>query len=83
MKFSYSFLFLWFSLGLGQQYPECTAEMTRTDECLAVINANACYNKYRFGNNDNTLTCIEGKDKAEKSKRVSLSQAVSLSHFAS
>jgi hypothetical protein len=53
----------------AQSYPECTAEVARSDDCAAVINANACYNKFRW--NAQTLTCIDGNDTAVKQKKVS------------
>jgi hypothetical protein len=53
----------------AQTYPECTREVARTDDCAAVINANACYNKFRW--NAQTLTCIDGTDNAAKAKKVS------------
>jgi hypothetical protein len=69
MKVFSSILALFSATVLAQSYPECTAELVRTDECAGVINANACYNKMGF-RNAQTLTCIEGKDDAEKKKRV-------------
>ena len=54
----------------AQTYPECTAEVARSDDCAAVINANACYNKFRW--NAQTLTCIDGNDNAVKQKKVKL-----------
>jgi Ulp1 family protease len=53
----------------AQAYPECTAEVARSDDCAAVINANACYNKFRW--NAQTLTCIDGNDNAVKQKKAS------------
>ncbi|RYN65215.1 hypothetical protein AA0118_g3266 [Alternaria tenuissima] len=55
----------------AQTYPECTAEVARSDDCAAVINANACYNKFRW--DAQTLTCIDGNDNAVKQKKVELS----------
>jgi hypothetical protein len=52
----------------AQIYPECTMEAARSDDCAAVINANACYNKFRW--NAQTLTCIDGTDNAVKAKKV-------------
>lgn len=60
---------LLFTLAHSQTYPECTAEVARTDDCAAVINANACYNKFRF-RDAQTLTCIDGTDTAKKQKQV-------------
>ncbi|KAF2689659.1 hypothetical protein K458DRAFT_384290 [Lentithecium fluviatile CBS 122367] len=71
MKLSHGvgFIALWIYGALAQSYPECTAEVARTDACASVINANACYNKFRF-QNAQTLTCIDGKDDADKKKKV-------------
>ncbi|KAJ4296201.1 hypothetical protein N0V90_006246 [Kalmusia sp. IMI 367209] len=69
MKGSFSLLAMFLSATLAQTYPECTAELVRTDECAGVINANACYNKNRF-QNAQTLQCIEGANDAEKKKRM-------------
>ncbi|KAH3944782.1 hypothetical protein HBH98_145220 [Parastagonospora nodorum] len=52
----------------AQTYPECTMEAARSDDCAAVINANACYNKFKW--NSQTLTCIDGTDNAVKAKKV-------------
>ncbi|KAF2821510.1 hypothetical protein CC86DRAFT_247715, partial [Ophiobolus disseminans] len=56
------------ALAAAQTFPECTKEVARTDDCAAVINANACYNKFRW--NAQTLTCIDGTDNATKQKMV-------------
>jgi hypothetical protein len=45
-------------------------EAARSDDCAAVINANACYNKFKW--NAQTLTCIDGTDSAVKAKKVCL-----------
>jgi hypothetical protein len=63
-------LVLTFTSVRAQSYPECTAEVARSDDCAAVINANACYNKFRW--NAQTLTCIDGTDTAVKQKMVRL-----------
>jgi hypothetical protein len=68
MHFSIPILTLFLTLAHGQTYQECTADLVRTDDCAGVIDANACYNKFRW--NAQTLTCIEGKDDAEKKRRV-------------
>lgn len=70
MKLSISLVAIWVALALGQAGTECTREMTETDDCLDVINANACYNKFRFGRNKQTLTCIHGDNDADKAKKV-------------
>ncbi|KAK3361449.1 hypothetical protein B0T24DRAFT_501069, partial [Lasiosphaeria ovina] len=69
MKLSLGFLALWFAVALGQDFPECTRQLARTDDCLAVIDSNACYNQYRF-TDARTLTCIDGKDTADKARKV-------------
>jgi hypothetical protein len=68
MKFSVHMLTLLLTLTAAQNYPECTFEVARSDDCAAVINANACYNKFRW--NAQTLTCIDGNDTAVKQKKV-------------
>ncbi|KAF2845529.1 hypothetical protein T440DRAFT_407701 [Plenodomus tracheiphilus IPT5] len=71
MKLLFSSSITFFVLAQAQTYPECTAEVARSDDCAAVINANACYNKFRF-QNAQTLTCIDGSDDAKKKKQVSM-----------
>jgi hypothetical protein len=66
MSFAITALLLAFSS--AQTYPECTRELVRSDDCAAVIDANACYNKFRW--NAQTLTCIDGTDNAVKAKKV-------------
>ncbi|CAP60868.1 uncharacterized protein PODANS_0_530 [Podospora anserina S mat+] len=73
MQLSLGLLALWASTSLGQSMQECTRELARTDECADVINPNACYNMYRF-NSARTLSCIEGKDDAERKRKVDLAQ---------
>jgi hypothetical protein len=70
MYFSLAITTLLFGFVSAQTYPECTREVARTDDCAAVINANACYNKFRW--NAQTLTCIDGTDNAAKAKKVSI-----------
>jgi len=72
MKLSLGCLTLWLAIVAAQSYPECTANVARTDECASVINANACYNKFGF-RNAQALTCIDGTSDAEKKKKVSAS----------
>lgn len=71
MRVSFGFLAATLATSLAQSYPECTAELVRTDDCAGVIDANACYNKMGF-RNAQTLQCIEGKDDTEKKRRVRL-----------
>jgi hypothetical protein len=69
MHISFPTVFLLFlTLTTAQTYPECTMDLARSDDCAAVINANACYNKFRW--NAQTLTCIDGTDNAVKTKKV-------------
>lgn len=68
MKATCFVLTVFLTATFAQTYPECTAELVRTDECTSVIDANACYNKFRW--NAQTLTCIDGKDTATKQKMV-------------
>lgn len=53
---------------LTQEFPECTKELIRTDDCAAVINPTACYNQFRWS--PPTLSCIEGADDEERKRRV-------------
>jgi hypothetical protein len=70
MKSPLPILALLLTFATAQSYPECTAEVARTDACAAVIDANACYNKVGF-RNAQTLTCIDGTSDADKKKKVS------------
>ncbi|KAF1917556.1 hypothetical protein BDU57DRAFT_571006 [Ampelomyces quisqualis] len=70
MRISLGLTTLLLALVSAQTFPECTAEAARTDDCAAVINANACYNKFRW--NAQTLTCIDGNDNVAKQKKVSI-----------
>ncbi|KAI5861262.1 hypothetical protein GGS23DRAFT_577830 [Durotheca rogersii] len=69
MKLSLASALLWLSVALGQQFPECTRELAATDDCADVINANACYNQFRFQNNQ-TLSCIGGTTNDERAQLV-------------
>ncbi|KAH6853267.1 hypothetical protein B0I37DRAFT_409456 [Chaetomium sp. MPI-CAGE-AT-0009] len=53
---------------LGQNFPECTRELLRTDDCAAVVNPNACYNQFRW--NARTLGCIEGENDTQRKQRA-------------
>ncbi|KAI5926706.1 hypothetical protein F4810DRAFT_653169 [Camillea tinctor] len=66
---SLAFVFLWATTALSQQVTECTAELAATDDCADVINANACYNQFRF-NSRQTLTCIGGTDDADRIRKA-------------
>lgn len=65
---AFPFINFFFALAAAQTYPECTFDVARSDDCAAVINANACYNKFRW--NAQTLTCIDGDNDAEKKRKV-------------
>lgn len=69
MKVSIQLFTLCVSAAFGQSFPECTRELARTDECASVINANACYNQYRF-NGATTLTCVDGTSDADRKAKV-------------
>ncbi|KAI0182700.1 hypothetical protein EV127DRAFT_378303 [Xylaria flabelliformis] len=56
-------------LAFGQAQT-CTQEMIASDDCAAVIDANACYNKFRW--NAQTLTCIDGVDNADRQRKACL-----------
>ncbi|KAL1837076.1 hypothetical protein VTJ49DRAFT_4304 [Mycothermus thermophilus] len=49
-------------------FPACTRELAETDECLAVINPNACYNQFRWS--ARTLSCIDAIDGTPVSEDV-------------
>ncbi|KAI1498915.1 hypothetical protein F5X99DRAFT_411618 [Biscogniauxia marginata] len=70
MKSALAFAFLWAAIALGQDVPECTRELAATDDCADVINANACYNQFRF-TSPRTLTCIGGTDDADRIRKAS------------
>ncbi|KAK4184319.1 hypothetical protein QBC35DRAFT_391960 [Podospora australis] len=70
MKISLSFIATWLAVVSAQQSLECTREVARTDECADVINPNACYNQFRWS--ARTLSCIEGKDDADRKRKASL-----------
>ncbi|KAH8164694.1 hypothetical protein CIB48_g3534 [Xylaria polymorpha] len=55
------------------QAQTCTQEMIASDDCAAVIDANACYNEYRW--NAQTLQCIDGKDNTDRQRKVVCSEA--------
>jgi len=65
-------LFITAFLVQAQEFPECTRELIRTDDCADVINPNACYNQFRW--NSRTLSCIDGVDDADRRRKVLLSQ---------
>lgn len=62
---------LFLGVALGQNYPECTRELLRTDDCAAVVNPNACYNQFRWS--ARTLSCIDGENDTQRKQRVSQS----------
>ena len=63
------------AVAYGQTATECTRELAATDDCADVINANACYNQFRFQSNQ-TLSCIGGADNNERAKKVRFSRNV-------
>jgi len=68
MKLSATLVLLSAALVMGQGAQTCTQEMIATDDCAAVIDANACYNEFRW--NAQTLQCIDGKDNADRQRKV-------------
>lgn len=67
MKLSAALALFSAALALGQAQT-CTQEMIASDDCAAVIDANACYNAFRW--NAQTLQCIDGKDNADRQRKV-------------
>ncbi|PVI01264.1 hypothetical protein DM02DRAFT_525381 [Periconia macrospinosa] len=50
-------------------FPECTRALAQTENCLAVINANACYNQFKFSG-ATTLQCVDGKNDADRKQKI-------------
>ncbi|KAI0169263.1 hypothetical protein GGR52DRAFT_514274 [Hypoxylon sp. FL1284] len=69
MKLSSAFTLIWAAVAFGQQFPECTRELAATDDCAAVIDANACYNQFKFNSNQ-TLSCIDGTDNNDRALKA-------------
>ncbi|XP_014550226.1 hypothetical protein COCVIDRAFT_70585, partial [Bipolaris victoriae FI3] len=46
------------TLTTAQTYPKCTMETANSHDCAAVIDTNACYNKFRW--NEQILRYIDG-----------------------
>ncbi|RYO89715.1 hypothetical protein DL766_001444 [Monosporascus sp. MC13-8B] len=69
MKLSLACVSAFLAVALGQQFPACTSEHAATDDCADVINANACYNQFRFRDNQ-TLSCIHGTDNEDRARKV-------------
>ncbi|GAW15664.1 hypothetical protein ANO14919_050830 [Xylariales sp. No.14919] len=67
MKLPATLVLLSATLVLGQAQT-CTQEMIASDDCAAVIDANACYNEFRW--NTQTLQCIDGKDNADRQRKA-------------
>jgi hypothetical protein len=67
MKISAALVLLSAGLAIGQAQT-CTQEMIASDDCAAVIDANACYNEYRW--NTQTLQCIDGKDNTDRQRKA-------------
>jgi hypothetical protein len=76
MKLSATLVLLSAALAMGQSAQTCTQEMIATDDCAAVIDANACYNEFRW--NAQTLQCIDGKDNADRQRKVRIKPSSSL-----
>lgn len=55
------------------QTTACPADLAATEDCADVINPNACYNEFGFRDKQ-TLSCIEGKNDADRARKVCLSQ---------
>ena len=70
MKFTLLFLSGLTATAIAQTQT-CTADMVKSDDCAAVIDANACYNQNRFAKGNGTLNCIDGKDNNDKARKVS------------
>ncbi|KAI1340278.1 hypothetical protein F5Y15DRAFT_415167 [Xylariaceae sp. FL0016] len=69
MRITHGLVALGAALAFCQTVPECSAELAATDDCADVINANACYNEFRFQGTQ-TLTCIGGTDDADKKRKA-------------
>ncbi|RYP21639.1 hypothetical protein DL765_002100 [Monosporascus sp. GIB2] len=69
MKLSLTCVSVFLAVALGQQFPVCTSEHAATDDCADVINANACYNQFRFRDNQ-TLSCIDGRDNDHRASKA-------------
>ncbi|KAI1818666.1 hypothetical protein GGS20DRAFT_581420 [Poronia punctata] len=67
MKPSAALTVLSATLVFGQEQT-CTQEMIASDDCAAVIDANACYNEFRW--NARTLQCIDGVDDADRKRKT-------------
>ncbi|KAK5627017.1 hypothetical protein RRF57_002732 [Xylaria bambusicola] len=61
-------LLLSFAAQVLGQAQTCTQEMIASDDCAAVIDANACYNEFRW--NAQTLQCIDGKDNTDRQRKI-------------
>ncbi|KAH6651248.1 hypothetical protein F5144DRAFT_477367 [Chaetomium tenue] len=65
---AFGLITLFLGTALGQNYPECTRELLRTDDCAAVANPNACYNQFRWS--ARTLSCIDGENDTQRKQRA-------------
>jgi hypothetical protein len=68
MKLQLSTLALWVFTIHAQSSAVCTNDLATSDDCTDVLNPIACYNQYRW--NTRTLSCIEGKDDADRKRKV-------------
>jgi hypothetical protein len=68
MKLQLTILTLWLATVYAQQAAVCDNDLAVSDDCTDVLNPIACYNQYRW--NARTLSCIEGKDDADRKRKV-------------
>ena len=61
---------LWITMALGQAVPACNRTLADSEDCADVINPNACYNEYGFRTGTQTLRCVDGKDDADRARKV-------------
>lgn len=68
MKLPLTIVTLWLAMVYAQQAAVCDNDLATSDDCTDVLNPIACYNQYRW--NTRTLSCIEGKDDADRKRKV-------------
>jgi hypothetical protein len=68
LTLSLSLLALFLGAVSAQEFPECTQDLLRTDDCAVVVNPTACYNQFRWSTR--TLACIDGTDDADRKRKV-------------
>jgi hypothetical protein len=69
MKASLALIALWLAMAAGQTVPACSADLVRSDDCTDVIDANACYNEFRWSGTQ-SLQCIGGANNTERARKV-------------